>query len=163
EATFRQTEQLITQAQRIAYNVTTIDQAFTTAYPRNYPAGASASQMVADAKTRWLNALAGFHDALKVQAGVVQNLPTTHAQIAALVASSQSAPGALSAAQAGNQLTAMQTQQLADLTAVMASIARAQSLDGARNLETAAEAQAQTANFLSYGSGYQPGSAQMFH
>ena len=45
----------------------------------------------------------------------------------------------------------------------MASIARAQSLEAARTLETQAQAQAQTNNFLNYGSGYQPGSAQMFH
>jgi conjugal transfer/entry exclusion protein len=29
--------------------------------------------------------------------------------------------------------------------------------------ETQAQAQEQTANFLNYGAGYQPGSAQMFH
>jgi P-type conjugative transfer protein TrbJ len=163
EATFKQTEQLLTQAQRIAYNVTTIDQAFTQSYPQSYSSSTSANQMVADAQTRWLNALAGFQDALHVQAGVVQNLPTTHTQISALVSSSQSAKGALSAAQAGNQLTALQTQQLADLTAVMASIARAQSLDGARAIEGQAQAQQQLTNFLNYGAGYQPGSAQMFH
>ena len=163
EASFQQTQQLLTQAQRIAYNVTTIDQAFTQAYPQSYSGGASAAQMVADAQTRWRNALAGFQDALHVQAGAVQNLPATHAQISALVASSQSAKGALSAAQAGNQLTALQTQQLADLTAVMASIARAQSLDGARAIESQVQAQAQLSSFLNYGPGYQPGAAQMFH
>jgi P-type conjugative transfer protein TrbJ len=163
EATFQQTEQLLTQAQRIAYNVTTINQAFTQSYPQSYGSGASAQQMVADAQTRWLNALAGFQDALRVQAGAVQNLPTTHTQISALVTSSQSAPGALAAVQAGNQLTALQTQQLADLTAVMAAAARAQSLDGARNIEGQVQAQQQLSNFLNYGVGYQPGSAQMFH
>jgi P-type conjugative transfer protein TrbJ len=163
EATFRQTQQLLTQAQRIAYNVTTIDQAFTQAYPQSYSSSTSASQMVADARDRWLNALAGFQDALHVQAGVVQNLPTTHTQISALVASSQSAAGALSAAQAGNQLAGLQAQQLADLTAVMASIARAQSLDGARAIEGQAQSRQQLTNFLNYGPGYQPGSAQMFH
>jgi len=45
----------------------------------------------------------------------------------------------------------------------MAAIARAQSLDGARNIETEAQAQQQMSNFLNYGAGYQPGSAQMFH
>ena len=45
----------------------------------------------------------------------------------------------------------------------MASIARAQSLDAARTLETQVQGQAQTTNFLNYGAGYQPGSAQMFH
>ena len=42
-------------------------------------------------------------------------------------------------------------------------IARAQSLEGARNVANQAQAQQQLTNFLSYGPGYQPGSAQMFH
>ena len=41
---------------------------------------------------------------MHVQAGVVQNLDTTRTQIDALVSSSQSAIGALQAAQSGNQL-----------------------------------------------------------
>ena len=65
--------------------------------------------------------------------------------------------------QAGNQLVALQTKQLADLTAVLAAIARAQSLEGARNVESEEQAVAQTNNFLNYGAGYEPGSAQMFH
>ena len=84
-------------------------------------------------------------------------------QIDGLVSSSQSATGALQAAQSGNQLVALQTKQLADLTAVMASIARAQSLDGARQAERLAQAQQQLKNFLNYGAGYQPDAAQMFH
>ena len=100
---------------------------------------------------------------MRVQAGVVQNLDSTRAQIDGLVSSSQSATGALQAAQSGNQLVALQTKQLADLTAVMASIARAQSLDGARQAESQAQAQQQLKNFLNYGAGYQPGASQMFH
>jgi P-type conjugative transfer protein TrbJ len=158
-----QTEQLLTQAQRIAYNVSTIDQAFTQTYPTAYPASTSSQQLMADAQTRWQNSLAGFQDAMHVQAGAVQNLDSTHAQIDALINSSQSASGALQAAQSGNQLVALETKQLADLTAVMAAIARAQSLEGARNVESEEQAQAQTNNFLNYGGGYQAGSAQMFH
>ena len=120
-------------------------------------------QLLADAQSRWENARAGFQDTMRVQAGVVQNLDSTRAQIDALVTASQGATGALQAAQSGNQLVAIQTKQLADLTAVMASIARAQSLDAARTLETQAQAQAQMQNFLNYGAGYQPGNAQMFH
>ncbi len=100
---------------------------------------------------------------MHVQAGAVQNLDSTHTQIDALINSSQSASGALQAAQSGNQLVALETKQLADLTAVMAAIARAQSLEGARNVESEEQAQAQTNNFLNYGGGYQAGSAQMFH
>jgi P-type conjugative transfer protein TrbJ len=158
-----QTQQLLAQAQRIAYSVSTIDQAFTQTYPQAYASGTSSQQLLADAQTRWQNALSGFQDTMRVQAGVVTNLDNTRAQINALVSSSQSATGALQAAQSGNQLVALQTTQLADLTAVMASIARAQSLEAARTLATEAQGQAQTNNFLNYGPGYQPGSAQMFH
>ena len=158
-----QTQQLLSQAQRIGYSVSTIDQAFAETYPQAYSSSTSSQQLLADAQARWQNALAGFQDAMRVQAGVVTNLDNTHAQISALVSSSQSATGALQAAQSGNQLVALQTTQLSDLTAIMASIARAQSLDAARRLETQAQAQAQTKAFLNYGAGYQPGSAQMFH
>lgn len=158
-----QTQQLLGQAQRIAYSVSAIDQAFTQTYPQAYSSSTSSQQLLADAQTRWENALAGFRDAMRVQAGVVTNLDNTHAQIGALVSSSQAATGALQAAQSGNQLVALQTTQLSDLTAIMASIARAQSLDAARRLETRVQAQAQTKAFLNYGAGYQPGSAQMFH
>jgi conjugal transfer/entry exclusion protein len=54
---------------------------------------------------------------MRVQAGVVQNLSGASTQIQALITSSQSASGALQAAQSGNQLVALQTRQLADLTA----------------------------------------------
>jgi P-type conjugative transfer protein TrbJ len=158
-----QTQQLLAQAQRIGYSVSTIDQAFSQTYPQAYSSGTSSQQLLTDAKTRWQNALTGFQDAMRVQAGVVGNLDTTRSQINALVSSSQSATGALQAAQSGNQLVALQTTQLSDLTAIMASIARAQSLDAARRLETQAQAQAQSQAFLNYGTGYQAGSAQMFH
>ena len=160
-ASIQRTEQLLGQAQRIAYSVTTIDQAFTTTYPQSY-AGTSSPRMLADAQTRWGNALAGFQDAMRVQAGAVQNLDTTRAQVAALVGASQGATGALQASQAGNQLAALQTRQLADLTAVIAAIGRAQSLDGARSVAAEEQAQQQLARFLTYGA-YVPGSAQAFH
>ena len=163
QQSINQTEQLLTQAQRIAYSVTAVNQAFAQTYPQAYSGATSSQQLLAGAQTRWQNALAGFQDAMRVQAGVVQNLSTTRAQIAGLVSSSQGASGALQAAQSGNQLVALQTTQLADLTAVMAAIARAQSLEGARNVANQAQAQQQLTNFLSYGPGYQPGAVQMFH
>ena len=163
EQSITQTEQLLVQAQRIAYSVTTINQAFTQTYPLTYSSSISSQQLLAGAQVRWQNSLAGFQDAMLVQAGAVQNLDSTRTQINALISSSQSAIGALQAAQSGNQLIALETKQLADLTAVLASIARAQSLEGARNVANELQAQQQLSNFLNYGPAYQPGSAQMFH
>ena len=163
EQSITQTQQLLAQAQRIGYDVATIDQAFTQTYPQAYSGATTSQQLVGDAQTRWQNSLAGYQDAMRVQAGVVQNLDSTRTEIDALISSSQSATGALQAAQSGNQLVALQTKQLADFTAVMAAIARAQSLEGARNVESEEQAQQQLTRFLDYGPDYQPGSAQMFH
>jgi type IV secretion system protein TrbJ len=158
-----QTQQLLVQAQRIAYDVSSIDQAFSQHYPQSYGGSTSSPQLLTDAQTRWQNSLAGFQDAMRVQAGVVQNLDRTRAQIDNLVSASQSAMGALQAAQSGNQLVALQTNQLADLTAVMTSIARAQSLESARAVASQAQAKEQLDRFLNYGSGYQPQTVKMFH
>jgi P-type conjugative transfer protein TrbJ len=158
-----QTQQLLAQAQRIGYDVATIDQAFTQIYPQAYSGATTSQQLAIDAKTRWQNSLSGYQDAMRVQAGVVQNLDSTRTEIDALISASQSATGALQAAQSGNQLVALQTKQLADFTALMAAIARAQSLEGARNVESEEQARAQLTRFFDYGPGYQPGSAQMFH
>lgn len=159
----QRTGQLLQQAQGIGYSAAAIDQAFTQVYPQAYSSATSSQQLLADALTRWKTALGGYQDAMHVQAGVVRNLSTTQTQISALVTASQSASGALQASQAGNQLIALQTGQLADLTAVMAAIARAQSLDAARTLESQAQGQVQLSRFLSYGQGYQPSAVQMFH
>ena len=157
-----QTQQLLGQAQRIAYDVTSIDQAFDRSYPQSYSASTSSARLLADAQARWQNSLAGFQDTMRVQAGVVGNLDRTRSEIDTLVSSSQSATGALQAAQSGNQLIALQSNQLADLTAVMASIARAQSLESARAAASQAQAREQLQRFLDYGQGYQPQTARMF-
>ena len=157
------TEQLLSQAQRIAYDINQIDTAFTQTYPQSYAGSTTSQRLFSDAQTRWQNALAGYQDALRVQAGVVQALDTTRAQTDALVSSSQSATGILQATQAGNQLVALQTRQLIDLTALIAAHSRAQSLAGARTTASDAQAQVQFNQFLSNGQSYQPQTVQMFH
>src|SRR6202023_2621134 len=116
-----------------------------------------------EAQTRWQNSLAAHQDALRVQAGVVQALDTSRTETNGLVSSSQSAAGILQASQAGNQLIALQTRQLVDLTALIAAQARAQSLDGARNTANQEQARVQLNQFLIGGRGYQPQTVQMFH
>lgn len=163
EQSLAQTEAIVGQTQGLSYNLSSIDQAFSQTYPQALASPTSAAQMTADAQTRWQNARGAYQDGLRVQTGAVQNLDATRSQIDSLVTSSQSATGALQAAQSGNQLTALQTRQLADLTAVITAMGRAQALEGARQVESEEQGRAQLANFLNYGAGYTPGSAQMFH
>ena len=158
----QRTQQLLGQAQNIAYDVQQIDQAFQQQYG-SVSMSASNAQLVSDARSRWQNTVGGLQDAMRVQAGVVGNIDTNRSQMSALVGSSQSATGALQATQAGNQLLALQAQQLADLTAVVAANGRAQSLRDAERAAAAEQGREQRRRFLTPGTGYQPGSAKMFY
>lgn len=158
----QRTQQLLSSAQRIAYDVQSIDQAFSTQY-RGVSMSASDQALVDGAKDRWQNSVAAFEDALKVQAGVVGNIDGARTTMDSLVSSSQSATGALQAAQAGNQLLALQSQQLADLTAVIAAQGRAQALDAAQRAAAQDQAREQLRRFLAPGAGYQPAAVTMFH
>ena len=158
----QRTQQLLSQAQGIAFNVQQIDQMFQQKYG-SASMSATDQQLITDARSRWQNTVGGLQDAMRVQAGVVSNIDTNRTQMSALVGSSQSATGALQATQAGNQLLALQAQQLADLTALVAANGRAQALSDAERAAAAAQGQEQRRRFLTPGSGYQPGNAQMFH
>ncbi|QFT34089.1 hypothetical protein FIV00_26575 [Labrenzia sp. THAF82] len=158
----QRTQQLLNEAQQIAFNVQQIDQAFQTTY-----GAASLSDtdldLIEAARERWQNTVAGLQDALRIQAGVIGNIDVNQAQLNALVGQSQGASGALQATQAGNQLLALQGQQLADLTAVIAANGRARALADAERAVAAEQGREQRQRFLAPGSGYQPGNAKMFY
>ena len=158
----QRTEQLIAQAQRIAYSVASINRAFTTSYGA-INLNLSEQQMIAQAQQRWQNSVAGLQDALNMQATVVGNISTTRTTVTSLGASSQSATGALQAAQVNNQLLVQISHQLADLIALESANGRAQALVAAAKATDQNQSSTEFSNFLNYGAGYQPGSAQMFH
>ena len=155
------TQALLNQAQRIAYDVQNIDRAFQTTYAPT--TGATSSQaMIANARERWETSVSALQDAMRVQAGVVGNIDTNRAEMSALVTRSNGATGALQAAQAGNQLLALQSQQLADLTAAIAAQGRAQALESAERQAAADQGREQRRRFLEPRSSYQPTTIDMF-
>jgi len=158
----QRTQQLLAQAQSIAFDVQQIDRAFQTTYG-NASLSATDQQLVTQARERWQNTVGGLQDAMRVQAGVVGNIDTNRTQMSALIGQSQGATGALQASQAGNQLLALQAQQLADLTAVVAANGRAQSLQSAEQATAAEQGREQRRRFLTPDAGYQPGNAKMFN
>ena len=155
------TQQLLSQAQNIAFDVQKVDQIFQTQYG-NVSLSATDGQLVADARSRWQNTVGGLQDAMRVQAGVVGNIDTNRTQMSELVGQSQNATGALQATQAGNQLLALQSQQLSDLIALMSANGRSEALIEAERATAAEQGRLQRERFLTPGSGYQPGNAQMF-
>jgi P-type conjugative transfer protein TrbJ len=158
----QRTQQLLGQAQNIAFDVQNIDEMFQQDYG-NLSLTATDQQLIADARSRWENTVGGLQDAMRVQAGVVGNIDSNRAEMSALVGESQGATGALQATQAGNQLLALQSQQLSDLIAVISANGRAEALMEAERATAAEQGRIQRERFLTPGSGYQPGNAQMFN
>ena len=132
------TRALLGEAQRVAFDVGDIQKTFDARYKGAALSGPQAA-MVANAEARWNDSVGAFQDAMKVQAGVVTNMGATRQSIGTLVTASQSATGALQAAQAGNQLLALQSQQLGDLAAALAARGRAEMLGAARDAAAEAE------------------------
>jgi len=160
QSNLQRTQTLISQAQNITFDVNRVQQAFSGTYGVQPPTSSNASLMAA-AQTRWQTSVGAFEDSLKIQAGVVGNISATNTTMSSLVTSSQSASGALQAAQAGNQLLALHSQQLSDLVAVFSAKARADALEQARSVTTEAQGQAQYQLF-SARNGYVPANVQMF-
>jgi P-type conjugative transfer protein TrbJ len=162
QQSIQRTQDLLRQAQRLAYDVQQIDRAFATTYA---PASSSLTgeAMISNAQVRWQTSVAALQDALRVQAGVVGNLDAVKTQSSSLVSSSQGASGALQATQAGNQILALQSQQLSDLLATVAAQGRAQSLEAAQRTASQDQGREQLKRFLTSGQTYQPSNVQMFH
>lgn len=158
----RVTQQLLGQAQRITYDVQEINRAFSTTYGAA-SISASDQSLIDGARQRWRNSVAAHQDALKLQAGIVGNIDASRATMASLVTSSQTATGSLQATQAGNQLLALQSQQLSDLTAVVTAQGRAQSIEAAQRAAAQEQGREQLRRFIAPGQSYQPGNARMFH
>ena len=157
------TRQLIGEAQKIAYQVRDIDRVFDARYPAGSLQGTSSGRLVENAEERWQDAVGGFQDALRTQATVVGNIADTCAQLGTLVGASQDAVGALQAAQAGNQLIALQTRQIADLTALVAAQGRADAIKDARAAADEAQARERSRRFRGTKSEYQSRDVSIFH
>jgi P-type conjugative transfer protein TrbJ len=153
QAQVDRTRGLLAEAQGLAYDVAQIREAFRTQYGA-VDLSVTDAALTQRADTRWGAAVSGFQDALKVQAGVVGGLGASRDQLGALVSQSQGAVGGLQAAQAGNQLLALQAQQLADLIALNAAQGRAQALEAADRAAARADAKARFGRFI--GSGATP-------
>lgn len=157
------TKALIGQAQQIAYDVKDVDKVFSQRYPAGSLETAPSKTLVDNAKERWKDAVGAFQDSLRTQATIVTNLDDTRSEMSTLVGASQDATGALQAAQAGNQLIALQTRQLADLTALLAAQGRAQAVESARNAADEAQAREQARRFIGTRGAYDEQPVDLFH
>ena len=78
------TNQLIQQAQGLAFNVSQMESEFARLYPNAYSASSSGSQMALDARQRWRNSLEALRTATKVQSQAVQNFASDEQTLVAV-------------------------------------------------------------------------------
>jgi len=140
---------LMGQAEGIGYGVEEVEREYEEIYPETYgDTPPDSDVLIEDARVRWRQSRTAYRDALVTIGASLEDNQTDGAAIAELVTQSQSAAGALEAAQAGNQLEAMQTQQLMQIESIMAAHYRAESLERARQLAEAERGRARTRSFL---------------
>ncbi len=150
------TNQLIQQAQGLAFNVSQMEADFTRLYPNAYSASTSGSQMALDARQRWRNSLEALRTATKVQSQAVQNFASDEQTLTDLVNRSQSAVGALQAMQATNQLLALQSRQTIQAQQLQITQDRATALEQARQVAVQERAREVRRRFQGEGTPYTP-------
>lgn len=150
------TQQLIAQAQGLAFQVQSMDQQFARLYPEQYAATVSGNQMYQDAHQRWQNTLEGLQTSMRMQAQVSQNVSADESTLTDLVSQSQSATGALQAMQATNQLLALQAKQSIQTQQLQLTQGRATSLELARQAAAVERGREVTRRFLGTGTAYTP-------
>ena len=144
-------EELLHRAEGIGYSVDEIERGYETAYPEDYGAATPNAVLVEDARARWRQSRDAFRETLTVSAAALEDNQTDADAVRNLVTQSQEAVGALQAAQAGNELSAMTNQQLMQIEAMLAAQHRAEALEEARKLAEATRARARLRSFLGTG------------
>lgn len=145
----RRIQELMRQAEGVGYGVQEVERNYEEIYPENYGAEPPVhDELVDDARERWRYSRAAYKQTLLVSATALQDNETDAAAIATLVEESQSAIGNLQAVQAGNQIEALQTQQLIQIESVMAAHYRAEAMERARALAEAERGRARMQSFL---------------
>ncbi len=112
--------------------------------------------MVLDARRRWTHSLDALRTATKVQSQAVQNFSRDEQALTDLVNRSQSATGALQAAQATNQLLALQARQAIQAQQLQLTQDRATALEQARQVAVHERAKEVRRRFMGSGTPYTP-------
>src|SRR5262249_17129663 len=126
------TQTLLNQAQGMTFRLVQAQQNFVRLYPNAYPEGATAAQLSADSLERWSNSRFALDTAIQVQAQSAENFAADQVVLSSLIQASQGADGALQAAQATNQLLALQARQSIQSQQLELAQSRAAALELAR-------------------------------
>ncbi|WP_304308292.1 P-type conjugative transfer protein TrbJ [Pseudacidovorax intermedius] len=155
-STLATSNRLIQEAQSLAQGVQAMDAQFRALYPEAVGVSVSQGQMVEDARQRWSLSLEALRTAAKMQAQAVQTFSADEQVLSDLVERSQSASGALQAAQATNQLLALQARQAIQAQQLQLTQDRAAALEQARHAAAHERARETRRRFQGSGTAYTP-------
>lgn len=139
---------LMNQAQGIAFDLASTDDALRQQFPALFDTALSNSQIITQARARFQASMQGYRQAMRVQAQVVENIEADAGLLLELVSQSQSATGSLQVGQATNQLIALSTKQQLQIQQMMAAQYRADALERARQQQGLEAAREQTKRFI---------------
>jgi P-type conjugative transfer protein TrbJ len=133
-------------------------QATQSGYDQLFPRQASATlthdDALRNAKTRWDEEYSAFRRTALLQAQIADGIDTDTRLLADAMVRSRDAVGALEAAQAGNELTALNVKQALALQSLLAAQHRAETLAKARELAAEEEAKQRFKTFVGNGKAY---------
>lgn len=153
---------LIQQANGLAFDVSRMESDFKRLYPQRYDRATPGARMAQDARERWQVALEALRTATQMQSQAVQNFDADERSLTDLVNRSQSATGALQAAQATNQLLALQARQSIQAQQLQLTQGRAVALEQARQLAVQERGREVRRRFQGEGTPYTPAAVRFY-
>lgn len=137
----------------IALKLRDSETSFAKLYPKEF-ANLSAETSIQQTKARWSETLESVKRSGLLEAATADGLAAATETLTTLLARSRAAPGALEAAQAGNELQGLTLKHQLQLQALLAARSRSETADRARRLAAEEEARVRLRSFLGSGSAY---------
>ena len=154
QRTLAQLQARIAEGDALALKVRDTDAAYDRLYPRTFSDALTSDDLVRSAKTRWDETHASFRRAALLQGEIAEQTETDMRFLDQISARSLGAVGSLQAAQAGNELAALQVKQSLQLQTLLAAQSRAETTARARDLTAEAEGRQRLKSFLGDGRAY---------
>ena len=157
QSTLSQLRTRLGEGEALALKVRETDAAYERLFPKAFPDALSGDDLTRAAKSRWDETYAGFRRSALIQGQVTEATETDARLLDQILTRSQGSAGALQAAQAGNELSALHVKQSLQLQTLLATQTRAETTDRARTLVAQQQARDQFKSFLGDGRAYTRG------
>lgn len=141
----------------IALRLQATQNGYDQLFPKQAAAALTHDDALRNAKARWDEEYAAFRRSSLLQGQIADGIDTDTRLLADAMARSRNAAGALEAAQAGNELTALSVKQSLALQSLLAAQHRAESIAKARDLAAEDEAKQRFKTFVGNGQAYTAG------